>query len=264
MKRFLVVASLGATLFVIPPASSQSPFDGTWKADLSHAEFSTKPEVYLIQDGVYSCKTCDPPYSIKADGTDQPVSGYTAYNTVAITILNDHSVREVDKKDGKVFADITFTVLPDGKSAENQGTAYVPNNPPIVMKSKYVLVEKGPPGSHKSSGSWRLSAVDIPDQYLMITYKTTGDELTMTSNGQSYTAKNNGPETDLIDPNADRSVKRTVSIKLSGNTLEETFRRNGDVERVVTTTLDPDGKIGTVVEHNAKHDEMSRIKLIKQ
>jgi len=42
--------------------------DGTWKIDLNKAQMDTKPMVYELKDGMYSCSTCDPKISIKADG----------------------------------------------------------------------------------------------------------------------------------------------------------------------------------------------------
>ena len=57
-------------------AMAQSVFDGTWKIDLNKAQLSTKPDVYLLQDGMYHCKTCVPAVDIKADGQDQKVSGH--------------------------------------------------------------------------------------------------------------------------------------------------------------------------------------------
>jgi len=41
-------------------AMAQSVFDGTWKADMKTAQFPTKPDVYLLQDGMYHCKLAFP------------------------------------------------------------------------------------------------------------------------------------------------------------------------------------------------------------
>ncbi len=90
MKKLLVAGF--AMLLVMPVvASAQSPFDGTWKINLNDAQFPKKPDVYLLQNGMYQCKTCVPPIDVKADGQDQKVTGHPYYDTVAIKVINDHS-----------------------------------------------------------------------------------------------------------------------------------------------------------------------------
>src|ERR1039457_107810 len=46
---------------------AQSPFDGTWKIDLNKTKLPKKPDVYLLQNGMYECKSCNPQVNVKAD-----------------------------------------------------------------------------------------------------------------------------------------------------------------------------------------------------
>src|SRR5215467_312104 len=87
MKALICGAILCA---VVAPACAiaASPIDGTWKADVSSAQMPKKPDIYVLKDGMYSCKTCAPAYSVKADGTDQAVSGHPYYDTVAIKVVD--------------------------------------------------------------------------------------------------------------------------------------------------------------------------------
>jgi hypothetical protein len=64
------IALLAIVAIVLLPvvAAAQSPFDGTWKQDLSKSKIHMKPLVYLLQDGIYHCETCPAPFTIKADG----------------------------------------------------------------------------------------------------------------------------------------------------------------------------------------------------
>jgi hypothetical protein len=66
MKKMFFAASL-MLLFTPILALAQSAFDGTWKIDMNKAEFLKKPDVYLLQNGMYESKTCVPPIKIKAD-----------------------------------------------------------------------------------------------------------------------------------------------------------------------------------------------------
>ncbi len=72
MKKLLLFGLL-IVLVVSVPAIAQNAFDGTWKFNLNDAQFPKKPDVVLLQDGMYHCKTCVPPIDVKADGQDQPV-----------------------------------------------------------------------------------------------------------------------------------------------------------------------------------------------
>src|SRR5271169_2037235 len=87
MKKLLLAAVLmaSATLF------AQSPFDGTWMAKLDTATLPEKPDHYTLSNNMYECLTCVPKYSIKADGTDQKVTGHPYYDTVAVKVVNASS-----------------------------------------------------------------------------------------------------------------------------------------------------------------------------
>ena len=115
MKKMYFLPVLAALLTPVL-ATAQSAFDGTWKIDMNKVDFPKKPDVFLLQNGMYSCKTCTPPYEIKADGTDQSVTGHPYYDTVAIKVINDHEIEETDKKDGKVVGTSTSTVSSDDKT----------------------------------------------------------------------------------------------------------------------------------------------------
>jgi hypothetical protein len=52
----------------------------------------------------------------KYDGKDYPVTGDAPYDSRAYTKVDDHTVSMVVKKGGKVIANGTITVAPDGKS----------------------------------------------------------------------------------------------------------------------------------------------------
>jgi hypothetical protein len=115
MKKVSLTVSL---MLLVTPALmlAQSAFDGTWKIDMNKAEFPKKPDVYLLQNGMYECKTCAPPVKVKADGQDQPVTGHPYYNTAAVMVISDHEIEETDKKDGKTVATSKTTVSPDGNT----------------------------------------------------------------------------------------------------------------------------------------------------
>ena len=79
------------SLFLLPlVASAQNQFDGTWKVDMNKVDFPKKPDVYLLQNGMYECKNCVPVVNVKADGQDQKVTGHPYYDSVAVKVISDH------------------------------------------------------------------------------------------------------------------------------------------------------------------------------
>jgi hypothetical protein len=264
MKKLLFLVPLGALL--LPNlASAQSVFDGTWKVDMSKVDFPKKPDTYLLQGGMYECKTCTPPYKIKADGTDQPVTGHPYVDSIAIKVVSDHEIQETDKKGGKTVATSIVTISPDGKTAMFSFTDASDTNggPPVTGKGEQAQVEKGPAGSHAISGSWRTTKIEnMSDNATTLTYMVMGDSLMMkTPTGQSYTAKLDGTEAPMKgDPGV-----TSVSVKMLGkNVLEETDKRDGKIISVLKVTVAPDGKTATASVDDKLQNRTTTFKLAKQ
>jgi hypothetical protein len=263
MKKLLLVV-LGALMMPVL-ATAQSVFDGTWKIDMNKVDFSKKPDVFLLKDGMYSCKTCTPPYDIKADGTDQPVSGHPYYDTVAIKVVNDHSIEETDKKNGKVVSTSTTTVSSDGETATFtfSDSSNTNGGPPVTGSGEAKRVEKGPKGSNAISGSWRTTKIEgLSNNAIIWSYKVSGDEITMTNpTGQSYTAKLNGTEAPMKgDPGI-----TTVSVKMRGkDTLEETDKRDGKEISVFKMTVAADGKTAKASAEDKLQNRTTTFDVTKQ
>jgi hypothetical protein len=243
MKKLFFPIALAAALTVPMLAAAQSAFDGTWKIDINKVDPSKKPDVYLLQNGMYACKTCTPPYDIKADGTDQPVTGHPYYDTVAVKVVSDHQIEVTEKKGGNVVSTTTVSVSSDGNTAtfEFSDSSATNGGPPVTGKGEATRVAKGPAGSNAISGSWRQSKLEsLSDNATVFTYKVSGDEITMTNpTGQSYTAKLDGADAPMKgDPGT-----TSVSVKMRGkDTLEETDKRDGKVIGVWKMTVAADGK----------------------
>jgi hypothetical protein len=252
MKTLLGIGML-ASLLLPGMATAQSAFDGTWKVDMNKVEFSKKPDVFLLQNGTYECKTCAPPIKVKADGQDQTVTGDPYRDTVAIKVISDHEIQETDKKNGKTVATSTTTVSADGNTLTSEfSDSSNTNAAPVTGKGEATRVAKGPAGSNAISGSWRTAKFEnLSDNAITWTYKVSGDELTMTNpTGQSYTAKLNGTEALYKgDPGT-----TSVSVKQEGkNNMEETDKRDGKVISVARMTVAADGKSMTIAITDKLH-----------
>ncbi len=237
MRKLYLLAIFALSLTPLP-AIAQSAFDGTWKVDMNKVDFPKKPAVYLLQNGMYECKTCVPPIEVKADGEDHAVTGHPYYNSVAIKVVNDHEVEETDKKDGKTVATSKMTVSPDGNTMTFDFTdSSNTNAAPVTGKGENTRVGAKPSaGANMISGSWRTTKFEnISDNGITWTYKVNGDELTMTNpTGQSYTAKMDGTEAPMKGDPGTTAVKVK---KIGDNTIEETDIRDGKVIGIMKATV---------------------------
>ena len=263
MSKRILFGLLLAILVSIP-ASAQSAFDGTWKFNLNDAQFAKKPDVFLLKDGMYQCKTCVPPINVKADGTDQPVKDHPYYDSVSIKAVDDHTIEEVDKKNGKTVATSKTVVAPGGKTANFEFTdSSNTNGEPVSGKGTAMQVGKGPAGSHAISGSWVTSKLDtLSDNGLMVTFKVEGDSLSMNSpTGQSYVAKLDGTDSPYKgDPGV-----TSVSVKKMGkDTIEETDKRDGKAISVSRMTVGADGKTLTAKFEDKLRGTSSQFTATKQ
>ena len=111
MKKLLV-------LVLLLPGSlvAQSAFDRTWVGKIESAQLPKKPEVYVLNKGMYKCSTCVPKVNVKADGQDQKVPGSNYFDSINVRLVNDNVVEFTNKKNGKTVATETDTISSDGKT----------------------------------------------------------------------------------------------------------------------------------------------------
>jgi len=235
-------------------AAAQSPFDGTWKQDLSKSKMHQKPLVYLLQNGMYHCESCPPAFTIKADGQDQKISGMAWMDMMNVKVVDDHTIELVSKKDGRVTNTQKRTVSADGNSLTEEATdTTVAGVAPVTSKSTWRRVAKGPTGSHLFSGSWDATDLGTSSENgLLFTIKVAGDTMNWSSaSGQSYTANLDGTRAPFVgDPATD-----TISVKrLSATSVESTGYSKGKVIYKDKSTISSDGKTMTTDWENKLSD----------
>lgn len=259
-----VLASLLGLCLMPALALAQSAFDGTWKIDLNKLQMPKKPSVLLLQDGVYQCKTCVPAIRIKADGTDQPVSGHPYFDMMAVKVVDAHTIQETEKKSGKLVSSSSTTVSDDGKTAAFEFTDHsASSNEPVTGKGSMTRVAAGPAGAHAISGSWRTSGYgNVSDNALTRTYKVDGDSLSMNAaTGESFTARMDGSEA----PYSGDPGTTSVSLKkLGSHAIQETDKRDGKVISIAKMTVAPDGKSMTIAIDDKLHGTTMSFVAMKQ
>jgi hypothetical protein len=256
LLRLFACALFSVMALLAPaPSSAQSPFDGTWVANLAQSKFSPKPIVFYLSQGWYHCVSCNPTFDVNADGQDHPVAGQ-AFDSAAVRDVDAKTITIITRKGDKVVSEETMTVSADGKTLTVKSTYHPMNSDkPDTAEVTATRVGIKPSGVHATSGQWQLKKASESANGLTSTYKSNGDELTMTAaTGESYTAKFDGN---------DYPVKGaygwdTVSLKkIDAHTIEETDKWNGKVTDVAKMTVSADGKKMTVVDTNKLTDRTS-------
>lgn len=241
---------------------AQTAFDGTWVQDVGATQFSKKPHDYLLDKGMYSCSTCVPKISVKADGEDHPVAGSKYYNTAAVREVDANSVEEVEKKDGKTMYKGTSTVSADGKTLTYKWEDDSEEKP-VTGETIYSRLSKGPAGAHAISGSWRAEKMEnVSSTGTVFTFQSSADGLKFDDhNGVTWDAKFDGKDY----PEKGEPGQGMVSLKkASANSVELTEKRDGKVVTTGTLKVSADGKKMTGTFHDHERNTTNTIVLNKQ
>jgi WD40-like Beta Propeller Repeat len=257
----------GAMIFLLVPCAvkAQSAFNGTWKVNTNKVRFSKKPDMYVLENGVWHCKSCVPAINMKADGRDHPLPEPSACaETASVKVIDARTILITDRgKDGTVTATTKGTVSPDGKTLtfESTGTCNAKGEA-LTDKEVEQRVAQGPAGAHAISGSWLAVKAEAPADERTETIKVVGDSITDSSaTGESFTAKFGGPSV-LIQGDPDHE---TVAVRLiSKNTLEMTYRINGKPVGRDRETVSSDGKTIAIVATDLTHNRTDRAVAEKQ
>lgn len=246
MKRLIAL-----TLFIPVLAIAQSAFDGTWKTRLDSVQVTGKPDVFVLSDGMYECKSCVPSYKIKADGMDQPVTDDGYRDHIAVKVTDPMSVELTGKKAGKTIFTGTVTVAADNSKLAGKFTAYVGEKPATF---EYTETRTAPAasGAHAISGTWQQDKMSgMSDVASTVMLQSTPGGLKMMWNGQTTDAKFDGKEyLTAGDPG-----KTTVALKkVSDTQIEETDRREGKIFDVIVYKMSADGKSISVVDTDPVHE----------
>ena len=238
MKKLLglVLMAVPATLF------AAGPFDGAWVAKLDSVQFPSKPDVYLLDKGMYSCSTCIPKIEVTADGQDQKVTGSPYMDSISVKVVDANTVEFVTKKNGKRIGTETDTVSADGKTVSQKFIDHSSANGKVVTgEGTETRVAKGPAGSHALSGSWRTDKVSgISEDALTIVYESTADGLKAKyGTGESYDAKFDGK---FVPMEGDMGHSMVSLKQVNPATIEQSMQQDGKVIRVLVLAVAADGK----------------------
>lgn len=228
-------------LMSLPPLCvAQSVFYGTWRPDPQIYGPTHKPDVIELAGGVYDCRSCTPPYKIKADGRDQPISANPYYDTLSVTMVGDRTPKKIAKKGDKTVAESEIVVSQDGEKVTERQTLYFVAPRPIEMTTHSSRISLGSQGSHPVSGTWRMTDGDVTNHAEDTIFRVNGQTLEMSDRmGRSFEAKLDGTEA----PYKGSQDFTSVSLKLiDSHTIEEFDKKDGTVVKIDRWSVDLDGK----------------------
>ena len=256
MKRMLLL------LFAVPAtALAITPFDGTWKVKLDSVQFSGKPTEQVLMNGSYTCKSCVPPFTVKADGKDQPTPVHNTRDHMTVSVVSPTTVEYSEKVGGKVMNTNADTVSADGNRLTSVFTDYSGEKP---VKGTFTSKRVGaaPPGAHAVSGAWMQDGIpEVSEAARIVVVESSANGIKWTWNGTIADAKFDGKQYPIKnDP------QRTLVAlkKISERQFEERDTSEGKLQSITTWTVSADGKALTQVNEDLPHGTKSSQVLEKQ
>lgn len=242
MKRFLSF-TLASLLAMTTPALAQSAYDGVWKVDLSSVQLPDRPQVWSLQDGIYSCSSCVPAYAIPADGQFHKVEGYSYWDEMSLRIVDDRTIDDAQRLKGRQVTATRSQVSADGNTLKvTWSDTSAPNGMASTGEGALSRIAAGPAGAHAISGSWKSEAVaNLSENSLIVTMRLADGVFSFESgDGYSFETTLGGAAVPVVGDLAGA----TASVRqLSDGSLEEVDYINGEPASKVILTPAADGSI---------------------
>jgi len=256
------MAKLSSLLLLVTPAIAiaQSPFDGTWQIDPGSLRPPEAPADFSLANGMFRCTGCLANVSVKADGRDHNIPDSAYWNTASVRSLDERTIEIRAKKDGKTYYTETETVSTD-ENELTQRTRDTTEAVAVTTEIHFHRVQKGPPGAHAVSGSWRAYKIEKSANSLIIKYKCSAEGFSAeTPLGEKYDAKFDGRFV-LV---ADDPGQTMVAVKrVDERTVETTIKRGDQIAGSARLTVSPDGRTLNLVHHDANGKQTGSVVMHK-
>jgi len=190
MKRLLLLLALPLC------AHAASPFDGTWKPDLSTGRMLKNPEVgWELKDGHFRCTVnCNNRLDdVAADGKDHPVSNYVISDHLSVTVDGDRKATLKYMHGATPVVTCTREASADAMHLTQSCTDYT-GAAPQQYGFRMKRVGKPDPAAHKISGTWVTEQASWTGSEMPMQFESTPGGMRITQNGQVTDAKFDGKE----------------------------------------------------------------------
>ncbi len=221
--RYSIYAVVGGLLLAAcTPAVSGPTINGTYKADVTSAKLSTKPEVFTVANGQYDCSSCTPPFKIAADGQPHPVADRDYWDAMSVKVVDANTLEMARYRKGVVVGTNKAELSVDGDMLTYTSTTSDNAEGKSVTNSvKAKRSGPAPAGAHAASGSW-VSVTDgaqLADDAITATISMKGDMVSQRfPTGEHYEAKLGGPQVPLVGDKAGTMI----AVVADGKGFKET------------------------------------------
>ena len=225
---------------------------GNWMIELDSAEFENDNREYLLADGTFECKSCNPPFSMAATGEWQDLDRPGADKGM-IEVVDDRTVKSAYQFKGKDTGNSIWTVSEDGTTMKLDFTSMT-GDETVNGSETYTRTGDAPDGAHAVSGQWSNNGPDSVDEAaLRAMYNVEGDQFSFDGNNGSYTATLGGEPVAIEGNNSGMMV---AVERMGENGYRETYSRDGETLSVTELTIDGDTMSG--VSTDARDDSKVR------
>jgi len=216
-----------------------SAFDGIWRPDVQRPGPDAPIEELLLADGMYASLTATPPYRVAADGEPHSVAGQRGFDSLAITVMDDRTVRRTAMRDGAVVTDAVTVLSPFGhtKREVQRQSGSGPATFDFAISSR--RVGPGPEGAHAISGRWQPIEADLPNHEEDTEYRVVDGVFSMRDGfGRAFDAPLDGTAVPYLN---DARFTTVRCRQLDAMTIEEVDGNDDGVVVTATWHVDPDG-----------------------
>lgn len=209
MKTKHLILAAVMLLSTHPALAAESPLHGIWQVNVDTLHV-TRKHAFAILDGMYTCMSCSPTFTIPADGAFHPVPASPARDELAVLIIDSRQVQVTERKDGRLVLNSIYRVNEDGANAQAEHQDHSGKQPVISMYG-YAREEYAAQGAHPASGTWVASTFDdISSSGRLLTLAVAGNRLSLSSpQGHAFTA----PMDDSISPVEGSALVSAVSVR---------------------------------------------------
>jgi hypothetical protein len=217
-----------------------SIFDGTWRPDPQRRPADAPPEELRLSDGLFTCLTCAPAYELPADGRSHPLEGHPRFDELAVSVVDERTVRRVGRRGGLDVLDATTVISPDGTERIDAFEAMQPDGRGILLETRWIRIGPPPAAGHRISGRWREIETDLVNHDEDTTYRIVDDALEMADcMGRSFRARLDGS----VAPYVGDARFTSVSVRwLDDRTIEESDRNGEEIVFVAQWRVNEDGE----------------------
>ncbi|QIK95901.1 hypothetical protein G7076_04945 [Sphingomonas sp. HDW15A] len=244
------------------PLHAQSPFDGTWRFGPEATHVSGIRYDISLQNGAFTCRWCNPVWSVPADGMFHPVKGQSRYDAASVRIVDASTAVFTRKKNGRAFYQAVDVVSEDENYMAFSFTEISAAGKIESGTGLWKRLTPKPVGAHPVTGQWReLWVKATSDDQASFAIRIMGDDLRIEyAPTEVVVAKFGGPPVKI---EGDSRGTTTTFRRQGEDAFVQTDYRDGQVASIVTSKLLNPVTMEVIVE-NTRDGSRSRYTAHKQ